>query len=114
MSRLHVILEGECVGQAAPMASLPTPAPAVQQSAPAQSYGSYGAPPATTTTYQQPPSVPQSYGAPAAAPSSGYGSTKPAPGSYGGPAANNRPVVRDDNAGGAIMPINAINPYSSR
>jgi hypothetical protein len=28
--------------------------------------------------------------------------------------ANNRPVMRDDTAGGAIMPINAINPYSSR
>jgi hypothetical protein len=37
------------------------------------------------------------------------------PASYGGAGmANNRPVMRDDNAGGAIMPINAINPYSSR
>jgi hypothetical protein len=99
------------------MAAAPAPGAAQQQMPPAAPYGSYGAP-AASAAYQQPkaaPPAPQaaSYGAPKAG---GYGSTQPLPASsYGGAGmANNRPVMRDDTAGGAIMPINAINPYSSR
>ena len=114
-----MILDAECVGyldapvEVAP-AHVPAPAPAVHHQAPpaaAAPYGSYGAQP--------------SYGAPQAAPApaygnsaGGYGSTKPAPSAapsaYGSGATNSRPVYKDENAGGVIMPITAINPYSSR
>ena len=118
---MHVILEGESVGSAPLISNIPAPAPipvapaAVPQQQQQQqqqppmpaSYGSYGSAPVTSSYNQAPQtaaSVPQS-----------YGSTKPMPSSYGGgQAANNRPVTRDDTAGSVIMPISALNPYSSR
>ena len=107
------------MGECAPVAAAP-----VQQQMPQapQQYGAYGAPAANPVpsygsaapSYQQahPPAAPQAaYGA--GQQSGGYGATKPMPSSYGA-APNSRPVMKDDGAGATIMPINAINPYSSR
>ena len=104
------------MGECAPVAAAP-----VQQQMP-QAPQQYGAPAANPVpsygsaapSYQQahPPAAPQAaYGA--GQQSGGYGATKPMPSSYGA-APNSRPVMKDDGAGATIMPINAINPYSSR
>jgi hypothetical protein len=118
--RLFVILEAECVGYLDGPVEMAAAAPVAQHQAPpvaaaAPQYGAYGAQP----SYGAPQSLPvapqaQSYNS---APSAGYGSTKPAPAaapSAYGAANNSRPVYKDENAGGSIMPISAINPYSSR
>lgn len=117
--RLFVILEAECVGYLDGPVEMAAAAPVAQHQAPpvaaTPQYGAYGAQP----SYGAPQSLPaapqaQSYNS---APSAGYGSTKPAPAaapSAYGAANNSRPVYKDENAGGSIMPISAINPYSSR
>lgn len=121
--RLFVILDADFVGYMDAAADVPPPAPVVQQqqqqAAPAAQYGSYGGQqsygaPAPASYAAPAQAAPTSYGAPAG----GYGSTKPMPstGGYGAgtAASNHRPIMKDDSAGGTIMPISAINPYSSR
>jgi len=119
--RLFVVLDAECVGYLdgpVEMASAPAPAPVAQHQAPPPAattqYGAYGGQQQQQQSYGAPPAAPaQTYNS---APSAGYGSTRPAPAAaYGsGGATNSRPVYKDENAGGTIMPISAINPYSSR
>jgi hypothetical protein len=98
--------QAEAPAPAAPVAYQQKPTAAPQQ----QQYGSYG---------QQPPVAPVAAPAPAASSynnSAPYGSTKPMPSGAGGYGAstNNRPVMNVSDNVGPIMPINAINPYSSR
>ncbi len=85
-----------------PAQSYAAPSPAV-----GGSYGSYGAPPQQqqAARTQAPPASTYS--------SSGYGTNNSNPYSSSAPAANSRPVFRDDSAQ-SIVPINAINPYSNR
>lgn len=129
-SRLLVILDAEplgfqdpkSAGVAVPNAQVQAPSgPFSSHNAPQHdtNAGSYGrppqAPPATTyQPYQQQQTPPvSSYGGNSGYGSSGYGSTKPMPSSYGS-TVNSRPVMKDENAGTTILPIMAINPYSNK